>query len=264
MAFAQTAGRMNLPQWEQTCPFCPGNENATNVEVHRLIQNDGSWLTRTIKNKFPALQENLIPTQSGDFFHTKIEGFGIHEVIIDTPRHDRGMPGLPLHDIEKIIETYRHRYLTHEQDPRVRHVILFKNNGEKAGSSLIHPHSQLIATPMISIWFNMAVRFFRSSLGREFVYLKTKTIFLWSLIPFLSTSQSFPAFLIYFSYSGSELAVYLFPIPIACTVFTKSRSFNRSLICSSFLDKCPGQIKTPLAPVYFKKSYRFFVSGKGD
>lgn len=150
MAFAQTAGRMNLPQWEQTCPFCPGNENATNVEVHRLIQNDGSWLTRTIKNKFPALQEDLIPTQSGDFFHTKIDGFGIHEVIIDTPRHDRGMPGLPLQDIEKIIETYRHRYLTHEQDPRVRHVILFKNNGEKAGSSLIHPHSQLIATPMIS------------------------------------------------------------------------------------------------------------------
>lgn len=150
MSFAQTAGRMTLPRHDESCPFCPGNETIASPEVHRLCQPDGSWLTRTIKNKFPALKEDTVPCMTGDCFHTRIDGFGIHEVIIDTPRHDRGMPGLPLPEIEKIIETYRCRYCAHEQDSRVRYIVLFKNNGEKAGSSLVHPHSQLIATPIIS------------------------------------------------------------------------------------------------------------------
>ena len=150
MEFAQTIPRAMLPKLDPTCPFCPGNEAATATEVSRISRPGVSWQTRVIKNKFPALQEDLQPTVSGNFFRPKIDGFGIHEVIIDSPYHDRGITDLSFSDIETIIEAYRERYRTHERDPRVKHIILFKNNGEKAGSSIIHPHSQLIATPIIS------------------------------------------------------------------------------------------------------------------
>ena len=150
MEFAQSVPRLDLPPLDPTCPFCPGNESMTSEEVFRIPDQRSSWQTRVIKNKFPALDETLIPDTSGDFFQPKIDGFGIHEVIIDSPRHDRGITQLSIPEISSILHTYRNRYRFHEQDPRVKHIILFKNNGEKAGSSLMHPHSQLIATPIIS------------------------------------------------------------------------------------------------------------------
>ena len=148
--FAQSIPKILLPTFDPKCPFCPGNEGQCSDEVDRLSNPDGSWQTRTIKNRYPALDERLSPGDSGDFFHPKREGFGKHEVIIDSPCHNTGIVDLPLHDIEKIIETYRARYRANESDPRVKQVVIFKNNGIKAGCSLMHPHSQLIATPVIS------------------------------------------------------------------------------------------------------------------
>lgn len=148
--FAQSAVRPLLPRHDDKCPFCPGNENQTNIEVDRRAAADGGWQTRVIKNKYPALSENAVPTSGGDFFHTRIEGFGIHEVVIDSPRHDCAITQLSIADIETLLETFRSRYRALERDERVKHIIIFKNNGEKAGSSIIHPHSQIIATPIVS------------------------------------------------------------------------------------------------------------------
>lgn len=149
MEFAQSIPIYQLPPYEPKCPFCPGNESLTSEEVERLEGPDG-WETRVVKNKYPALDENAQPTVSGDFLQTAINGFGRHEVIIDTPRHDRTITMLGFEAVEKIVRTYRSRYRAVSQDSRVRHIIIFKNNGISAGSSLIHPHSQLIATPLVS------------------------------------------------------------------------------------------------------------------
>ena len=122
----------------------------TTAEIERRNAPDGTWQTRVIKNKFPALDELAKPDHGGDFFHTRINGFGVHEVVVDSPRHDATITRLSLPDIETILYTYRSRYRALELDERVKHIIIFKNNGDKAGSSLIHPHSQIIATPIVS------------------------------------------------------------------------------------------------------------------
>src|SRR6266571_3734268 len=46
---------------------------------------------------------------------------------------------------------FRERVLDLKKDPRLAYVLVFKNHGEAAGASLEHPHSQLIATPIIPI-----------------------------------------------------------------------------------------------------------------
>lgn len=149
MQFSRSMRRDALPQRDAGCPFCPGNEHMTTQEVDRF-GSESDWLVRVVKNKYPALEENASPSRGGSLFRTHIDGFGIHEVIIDSPRHDRFLTDMTPDAVGRLLLMYRQRYRFHEKDTRVRHIIIFKNNGEGAGSSLVHPHSQLIATPIVS------------------------------------------------------------------------------------------------------------------
>jgi UDPglucose--hexose-1-phosphate uridylyltransferase len=78
-----------------------------------------------------------------------MDGFGYHEVIIETPEHDRILPCMREDELVDVLLTYRQRYQTLRADPRVKLVLLFKNHGERAGTSIVHPHSQVIGTPVI-------------------------------------------------------------------------------------------------------------------
>ena len=51
--------------------------------------------------------------------------------------------------VASILGVYRQRYNALSVDRRVNHITIFKNHGADAGASLQHPHSQLIATPVI-------------------------------------------------------------------------------------------------------------------
>ena len=134
----------------ETCPFCPGNENKTPPEVLRIpAESGGSWAVRVIPNKFCALSSEVQPTRNLQHLRRRIDGFGFHEVIIDSPDHARCMALLPDAHVANILRAYKQRYNTLSLDRRIAHITLFKNHGADAGASLQHPHSQLIATPVI-------------------------------------------------------------------------------------------------------------------
>jgi UDPglucose--hexose-1-phosphate uridylyltransferase len=78
-----------------------------------------------------------------------VNGFGLHEVIIESPRHNTTMALCPVAHVQRILETYRHRFLEFYADPRVRHVIVFKNHGVEAGASQQHAHSQIVGIPIV-------------------------------------------------------------------------------------------------------------------
>ena len=132
------------------CPFCPGNENNTPVEVLRYPKNpDEPWAVRVIPNKFAALSSELQPTRSLQHLWRRVDGFGFHEVIIEGPDHSSCMALLPDSQVANILRVYKERYNLLSMDRRVNHVTIFKNHGVDAGASQQHPHSQLIATPVI-------------------------------------------------------------------------------------------------------------------
>lgn len=130
------------------CPFCPGNEDKTPPEVFR-INNGSAWQVRVVPNKFAALDAGAELIRRVDGLKRTISGAGIHEVIIETPLHDKSLAQLTESEMDSVIEAYRHRYDAVTRDPRVAHVTLFRNHGERAGTSLEHPHSQLVGTPII-------------------------------------------------------------------------------------------------------------------
>src|SRR5438046_4948229 len=51
--------------------------------------------------------------------------------------------------VQEIITAYKQRYLDLIRDKRFKYILIFKNHGERAGASISHPHSQLIATPIV-------------------------------------------------------------------------------------------------------------------
>ena len=139
-----------VPSFVESCPFCPGNESKTPPEVMRFPANAGEpWTVRVIPNKFAALSKDTQPTRSLQDVWRRIEGFGFHEVIIDSPDHSCCMALLPDEQVANILRVYKERYTLLSMDRRVNHVTIFKNHGVDAGASLQHPHSQLIATPVI-------------------------------------------------------------------------------------------------------------------
>jgi len=147
--FAKKAeDRPTLPSYSERCPFCPGNEQMTPPETMRL-ERDGQWQIRVVPNKFSALsREGEIDRQAKGLQRTA-NGIGYHEVVVETPDHGRNLALLSEDDVERVVQSYKARYIEIAKDPRVLHVTIFKNHGKDAGTSLEHPHSQIIATPVI-------------------------------------------------------------------------------------------------------------------
>jgi UDPglucose--hexose-1-phosphate uridylyltransferase len=78
-----------------------------------------------------------------------LEGVGAHEVVVDSPDHERSFAELPDDHAADVFRTYQRRIAVLAQDPRIVYVQVFRNEGAAAGASLRHPHSQLIATPVV-------------------------------------------------------------------------------------------------------------------
>src|SRR5437899_2547188 len=138
------------------CAFCEGREAQTPPELLAGRRpgeepHGPGWTYRVVPNKFPALriEGELVP--SGEGLFDKMTGVGAHEVVIETPVHATSLAALPVDAVADVLLAFRERVLDLKKDPRFAYVLVFKNHGEAAGASLEHPHSQLIATPIIPI-----------------------------------------------------------------------------------------------------------------
>ena len=140
--------KKKLQAHSDTCPFCPGNEGMTPDETFRISDGTGGWTVRSVPNKFSALTPEGIIVKKRDDFKECLSGIGLHEVIIESPLHNMTTALQPLERIQDILTVYRNRQIAFYDDERVEHVIIFKNHGEGAGTSLEHPHSQIVGTPV--------------------------------------------------------------------------------------------------------------------
>lgn len=148
--FAKRATVQPVSQEAANCPFCPGQEASTPEEILRIPASKGTgWLVRVTSNKFPALgQTGLLERREEGPLFREMDGVGMHEVIVETPFHDRILPLMTDQEMTDVLIAYQARYKALRKDPRLKYIIVFKNHGETAGTSLSHPHSQLVATPV--------------------------------------------------------------------------------------------------------------------
>ncbi len=138
-----------LAALDPDCPFCPGGEERTPPELWRLRGADGGWAIRVVPNRYPVLAARSGPVRhrvNGPF--VAADGFGAHEIVIETPRHDLDLPDLDDAAVTTVFEAYRDRSLA-LRAIRPGLVLPFRNHGETSGTSLRHPHSQIVAVPIV-------------------------------------------------------------------------------------------------------------------
>jgi UDPglucose--hexose-1-phosphate uridylyltransferase len=132
-------------KYSKICPFCPGNENFSEKDILKFEEN-GKWVLRVVPNKFRSLAiEN--PYYFKEF---EAGAYGAHEIIIDTFRH------IKFFEFEKkefinLFKAIKLRYIDLKKDCKLKYFICFKNEGIKAGATQPHPHTQILALPLIPI-----------------------------------------------------------------------------------------------------------------
>jgi len=136
------------------CPFCYGSEGMTPFEIEALrdpntAPNTPGWQVRIVPNKFPALQIEGDLDRRGVGIYDKSNGIGAHEILIESPYHNKDIPDLLNEEVEKVILMCCRRAQDLVKDKRFKYIMIFKNYGPSAGASLEHPHTQIIALPLV-------------------------------------------------------------------------------------------------------------------
>lgn len=143
------------------CPFCAGSECETPDELAALRApatkpNEPGWRVRVVPNKYPALEPLGSDVSNGkagrrepDVVDVGLTARGVHEVIIESPRHLVGTGSLSVEELTDVLQVYRERLRVHRADRRLRYVQIFKNVGEAAGASIEHLHSQLMGLEFV-------------------------------------------------------------------------------------------------------------------
>jgi UDPglucose--hexose-1-phosphate uridylyltransferase len=133
------------------CPFCPGHEAMTTGESASYPDPaTGLWRVRVFENKFPAVR----PDGSADRFQDhplalSVKGVGLHEVVVESALHNRILALMEDDEVYDVVRAYRDRLREMHTREYVRQVIIFKNHGLAAGTSLEHPHSQIVGAPVV-------------------------------------------------------------------------------------------------------------------
>jgi UDPglucose--hexose-1-phosphate uridylyltransferase len=139
---------------DPACPFCEGHEHMTPREILAYRRNgheanQPGWDLRVVPNQFPVLRVEGNLDRQGEGLFDRMSGIGAHEVIIETPRHLESLATMSAEAVEQVLWSFRERVQDLKQDRRFRYIIVFKNHGAAAGASLDHPHSQIIALPIV-------------------------------------------------------------------------------------------------------------------
>jgi UDPglucose--hexose-1-phosphate uridylyltransferase len=140
----------------ESCPFCPGHEDMTPsavaVYTGEGIFKDGEserirgWKMRVVPNLFAS----MIPSPPPPTLEwLAMPGHGYHEVIIDSPEHEKSAFDLGEGQVNLLLEVYRDRYARSSSEEGIKYVSIFKNSGREAGATIGHIHSQVIAIPLM-------------------------------------------------------------------------------------------------------------------
>lgn len=128
------------------CPFCPGHEDMLPSVRWQLDGNDErAWRSRVVPNKYPAITPRESPQQEQCGLYVSRTPHGRQEVVVDTSYHHEEFAQMPVRQVDAVLQTYLARYHALRQSTPSLYPFIFRNHGARAGASIAHPHSQIIA-----------------------------------------------------------------------------------------------------------------------
>jgi len=233
--------KRRYPELQEKCPFCPGNESKTPVEILRIHDEKG-WRIRVVRNKFSKLSEEGERKRWDHGLKKGVNGVGIHEIIVETPFHNLTTATLPVEQLRDVIQTYRDRFTEIYKDPRVEHVVIFKNNGPAAGTSIEHSLSHIIGIPITPLQVRYRIeglmRFFDET--GDCLACKTMQDELDDSVRILFHTEHFVSFVPYAALSAFHI-----------WIFPKRHSGSFAEIRPEEIDDLALNLKSTMAKLYY-------------
>ncbi|NBT12887.1 MAG: DUF4921 family protein [Planctomycetia bacterium] len=127
------------------CPFCAGHESRTPPAVLRSPADPQlPWRVRLVPNQFPVVVE-AAPATALDGAGLRQPAHGVHEVLVESPAHERSILAIAPDAWRDAWDVCRRRLAELADRADLAWALVFKNSGVRAGASLEHVHSQLVA-----------------------------------------------------------------------------------------------------------------------
>lgn len=133
----------------QPCFFCHPEESEQEKDNLIYERSNGDWSLRVFPNKYPAFTRGRAPKHNEEGPYFSMDGTGYHELIV-TRDHHKQIAQLNVLEVAEIVDSFQDRYLDLMNKKSVNYIEIFHNHGKEAGASINHPHSQLMAIPVIS------------------------------------------------------------------------------------------------------------------
>lgn len=133
----------------EECPFEHPEQTGQEKDVLIYRASNGDWSLRVIPNKYPAVLRGRIPKPLDEGPYFGMTGTGYHEIVI-TRDHSKHLALMEPERVAEVIDAFQDRYLDLMHKKNIRYVSVFHNYGKRAGASVTHPHSQILALPVVS------------------------------------------------------------------------------------------------------------------
>lgn len=150
----------------ENCLFEDPVASGQQKDVLLYHKSDGEWTLRVFPNKYPSFSEGEATGSLSEGPYFAMPGIGYHEVIV-TRDHHRQLALMDAMEIAEVFDAYQDRYLDLMNKKNVNYIAIFHNHGKEAGASISHPHSQLMAIPVIAPYIKLeldgAENYYRSN-----------------------------------------------------------------------------------------------------
>jgi UDPglucose--hexose-1-phosphate uridylyltransferase len=149
------------------CPFCPGNESLTPPSIREYKDKDGRWLVRCFPAHNPVFQIEAREDKRAEGIYDKMGNVGAHEIVVENRAHTKTLSGFSRDELFILLDFYRERLIDLKKDKRFKYIVIFKNHGELVGSHISHPHSHIVATPILSLRAELEIMNLKSHYERK-------------------------------------------------------------------------------------------------
>lgn len=133
------------------CLFCDPTASGQEKDVLLYGTGEAVWSLRVFPNKYPAFSRptggQINHKEEGPYFW--MDSVGYHEVIV-TRDHKKHLGRMEPIMVAEVLDAYQSRYIDLMNKKSVNYIDIFHNHGKSAGAHIVHPHSQLVAIPVVS------------------------------------------------------------------------------------------------------------------
>jgi len=128
------------------CPLCPG---AATGQTLLALPAEGAWQVRVTPHTSPLYRIEGEVGRAAEGIYDKMRSVGAHEIVIETPGHDRRLSQFSDEEIGTVFEAYKRRIADLKHDSRFKYATALKNQGRAAAAEWTHAHSEVIATTFV-------------------------------------------------------------------------------------------------------------------